>query len=161
MTEDVSKKQAKILVERARKLQMDGEFADAILLFRRSISLHPTVDAFTFLGLTYAMMNRYQEAIDSCKMAIEVDAEFGQPYNDIGAYLIRLHQWEQAVPWLEKAINAPNYQERQNPLMHLGRIYEHQGRYRTALNYYDKALEIDPMNLVCTGVKYDLLGQLN
>jgi tetratricopeptide (TPR) repeat protein len=161
MSDEISKQQALILVERARRHQMRGEFADAILLYRRSLAMQPTAEAFTFLGWTYSMMNRYQEAIDSCKMAIEVDATFGNPYNDIGAYLIELNRWEDAIPWLEKAIKAPRYENRQYPHTNLGRVYEHLGRFRTALNCYDQALEIDPYDRSTSWAMYRLVARLN
>jgi tetratricopeptide (TPR) repeat protein len=161
MSDEISKQQAMILVERARRLQMRGEFADAILLYRRSLALQPTSEAFTFLGWTYSMMNRYQEAIDSCKMAIEVDSSFGNPYNDIGAYLIELHRWEEAIPWLEKALEAPRYKTRHFPHMNLGRVYEQMGRYRTALDCYDQALNIDPYDRSSSWAMYRLIGRLN
>lgn len=161
MSEDITKKQALILVERARRHQMKGEFADAIILYRRSLALLPTAEAFTYLGWTYSMMNRYQEAIDSCKLAIAVDDKYGNPYNDIGAYLMKLNQWEEAIPWLEKAIEAPRYRHKQHPHLNLGRVHEHLGRFRTALIYYDRALEIDPFDLASIWAKYGLVGQIN
>lgn len=161
MNDDISKQQAMILIERAQRYQLKGEFADAILLYRRSLALQPTAEAFTFLGWTYSMMNRYQEAIDSCKMAIEVDSTFGNPYNDIGAYLIELNRWEEAIPWFEKAIAAPRYEAKQFPHMNLGRVYEHLGRYRSALECYQRALELDPYDLASIWAKYRLVGQLS
>jgi len=161
MSTDITKKQAMILVERGRRHQMKGEFADAILLFRRSLALIPTAEAFTYLGWTYSMMRRYHEAIDSCKLAIEVDDKYGNPYNDIGAYLIKLNRWEEAIPWLEKAIKAPRYEQKHNPHMNLGRVYEHMGRFRTALIHYEQALEIDPFDIASIWAKYGLVGQIN
>jgi len=161
MSKNVSRQQAMVLIDRARRHQAKGEFADAILLYRRSIALLPTAEAFTDLGWTYSMMNRYQEAIDSCKLAIEVDSTFGNPYNAIGACLIKQKQWKEAIPWLEKAIKAPRYQEKQDPHLNLGRVYEHLGQWRTALLYYDLALEIDPFDLPSVWAKYRLLGHLS
>jgi len=161
MSDDISKQQANVLIERARRFQMKGEFAEAIRLYRRSLALQPTAEAFTYLGWTYSMMNRYQEAIDLCKLAIEVDDTFGNPYNDIGAYLIELKQWEEAIPWLEKAIAAPRYDARQYPHMNLGRVHEHLGRYRSALASYDRALEIDPHDRATAWAKYRLIGEMS
>jgi len=33
-----------------------------------------------------------------CKLAIGLDPDFGNPYNDIGAYLIELGQFDEAIP---------------------------------------------------------------
>lgn len=150
-----------ILFEQAYKHQMQGELADAILLYERSLELHPTAEAHTFLGWTYSMMERYEEAIAECKKAIAVDPTFGNPYNDIGAYLIELDRWEEAIPWLEKATEAPRYEAPQFPHMNLGRVYEHQGEFRRALAAYDRALALDPFYQTAIWAKYEMLGRLN
>lgn len=150
-----------VLFERAYRRQMNGELADAIVLYRRSIATYPTAEAYTFLGWTYSMLNRLEEALAMCRKAIEVDPTFGNPYNDIGAYLIEMERWEEAIPWLEKATRAPRYQAPQFPYVNLGRVYEHLGRYRTALSCYDRALEIDPLYLPATWAKTALLAKMN
>ena len=161
MSDDVNKKQALILVDRAYRHQMKGEYGPAIFLFKRSLTLWPTAEAYTYLGWTYGMLNRYDEAIACCKDAIEIDPTFGNPYNDIGTYLIELHQWEEAIPWLEKALQATRYESPQFPHLNLGRAYEHLGRYRLALQYFDQALEIDPYYQAAIWAKYKLLSRLN
>lgn len=158
---EIERQQAMILFERAYKHQMQGEFADAIILYKRSLDTYPTAEAHTFLGWTYSMMERYEEAIEACKEAIEVDPTFGNPYNDIGAYLIELERWEEAIPWLEKATEAPRYEAPQFPHMNLGRVYEHLGDYEKALACYEQAIEIDPLYRTAVWAKYELLARMN
>ena len=158
---EIDRDKAMILFERAYKHQMQGEFADAIILYKRSLETYPTAEAHTFLGWTYSMMERYEEAIEACKEAIEVDPTFGNPYNDIGAYLIELDRWEEAIPWLEKATEAPRYEAPQFPHMNLGRVYEHLGDYKQALACYERAIEIDPLYRTAIWAKYELLATMN
>lgn len=158
---EIERQQAMILFERAYKHQMQGEFADAIILYNRSLDTYPTAEAHTFLGWTYSMMERYEEAIAACKEAIEVDPSFGNPYNDIGAYLIELERWEEAIPWLEKATEAPRYEAPQFPHMNLGRVYEHLGDFEQALACYERAIEIDPLYRTAIWAKYELLAGMN
>ena len=161
MSNEIQREQAMILFDRAYKHQMQGELADAILLYQRSLELFPTAEAYTFLGWTYSMMERYEEAIAACEKAIAVDPTYGNPYNDIGAYLIELDRWEEAIPWLEKATHATRYEAPQFPHMNLGRVYEHQGEYRRALAAYDRALALDPFYRTAIWAKYEMLGKLN
>lgn len=161
MSDDIQREQAMILFERAHRHQMRGEFGDAILLYRRSIETYPTAEAHTFLGWTYSMMNRYDEAIEECEAAIEVDPTFGNPYNDIGAYLIELGEWEDAVEWLEQAKDAPRYESPQFPHMNLGRVHEHLGEYDRALECYERAIEIDPFYRTAIWAKYEMLAKMN
>jgi Tfp pilus assembly protein PilF len=160
MSDDIAREQALVLFERAFRHQQKGELADAILLYKRSLAMHPTAMAYTFLGWTYSLMSRYEEAIESCRQAIEVDPDLGNPYNDIGAYLIEQDKWDEAIPWLEKALAAPNYENPEYAHTNLGRVFEKQGRSRTALDAYDQALDLNPMYRAAAAAKYALLGRL-
>jgi len=73
VSDELAKEQAMILVDRAFRHQLKGELADAIILYERSLSLWPTAEAHTYIGWTYSMMARYDEAIASCQKAIEID----------------------------------------------------------------------------------------
>ncbi|HXH86357.1 MAG TPA: hypothetical protein VNI35_05995, partial [Nitrospira sp.] len=82
------KREAWQLFQQAYERQMKGELEEAVSLYRRSLATHPTAEAHTFLGWTYSFMGRLDDAIEECHLAIARDPEFGNPYNDIGAYLI-------------------------------------------------------------------------
>lgn len=155
------RQQAQVLFDQAYRLQMRGELANAMNLYKRSIAMYPTAEAYTFLGWTYGMLKRFDEAIEMCHKAIATDPDFGNPYNDIGAYLIEQEQWTEAIPWFEKAIKAPHYDARQFPYMNLGRVYEQLGQHQTALTCYDNALAIDPLYLSARWAKQALLGKMN
>lgn len=163
MTSDkkTARKKAMGLFEQAYRSQTDGEFGDAIELYKRSIAIYPTAEAYTFLGWTYSLMGRTEEAIGMCQQAIKTDPDYGNPYNDIGAYLIDQEKWEEAIPWLEKAIIAPRYETRQFPFMNLGRVYQRLGRTQTALRHYKQALAEEPFYMPATWAMTLLLGRLN
>jgi Tfp pilus assembly protein PilF len=119
-------------------------FDAAIAILTRSIEIHPTAEAFTFRGWAYSHLDRVDEAIAECKRAIEVDPSFGNPYNDIGAYLIQQGKPDEAIPWLERAIQAERYEARQFPWANLGRIYAARGERARAIECFRKALEEQP-----------------
>jgi Tfp pilus assembly protein PilF len=158
---ELARQKAEILWNQAYRHQMKGELADAILLYKRSIDTFPTAEAYTFLGWSYSMIDQYDEAIALCKQAIEIDPGFGNPYNDIGAYLIEQDRWEEAVPWLEEATTAPRYASPEFAYLNLGRVYEHLGDLYQALVYYRRALSPAPTYLPAEWAKNALLGKLN
>jgi tetratricopeptide (TPR) repeat protein len=161
MAENIAYQKAMVLFERALRFQMRGDLSDAIFLYEHSIDVHPTPEAYTFLGWAVSMMSRYEEAIEYCEQAIALDPSYGNPYNDIGAYLIELDRVEEALPWLEKATVAERYDTPQLAFLNLGRAYQMLGQYRSALSCFDDALEIDPLYMPAINSKRVLLGRLN
>jgi tetratricopeptide (TPR) repeat protein len=132
------------LFHEAYRLQMEGKLDEAARLYRQSILSHPTAEAHTFLGWTYSFQGRYEDAIAECHKAIAVDPDFGNPYNDIGAYLIGLNRLDEAIPWLERAVAARRYEAYHYPHFNLGRIYLAKGMLKKALEEFEQALAIAP-----------------
>ena len=132
------------LLQEAYKYQMEGDLELAVDLYHRSIQTHPTAEAYTFLGWTYHFQGKTDEAIEKCKKAIELDPDFGNPYNDIGAYLIEKGQHEEAVEWLEKALASKRYASYHYPYYNLGRVYLARDLLNRARECFQHALEIAP-----------------
>jgi tetratricopeptide (TPR) repeat protein len=128
----------------AYRAQIEGDYDRAVTLYRGSLALNPTAEAHTFLGWTLHFQGKIDEAIAECKRAIEVDPEFGNPYNDIGAYLIGLERFDEAIPWLERAITAKRYDPRHFPYFNLGRAYLAKGSINRARELFQQSLEIEP-----------------
>lgn len=123
--------------------QMAGDFKQAIELYTRSIEVFPTAEAYTFRGWTYSFLGDYDRAIAECLEAIKTDPDFGNPYNDIGAYLIEQDKWDEAMPWFQKAMKAKRYEARCYPHFNLGRVYEHQHKWDKAKECYGRAYAVD------------------
>ncbi|MCZ6677194.1 MAG: tetratricopeptide repeat protein, partial [Candidatus Poribacteria bacterium] len=119
------KEQALLYWNEGSEHQMQGRLSSAAELYLKSIDIYPTAEAHTFLGWVYSMIGRLEDAIEECHRAIRVDPDFGNPYNDIGAYLIQLGEYDAAIPWFEQAILSPRYDARAYPHMNLGRVWEH------------------------------------
>jgi Tfp pilus assembly protein PilF len=127
----------------AYEMQTSGEYARALVLYTQSIIAFPTAEAYTFRGWTYSFVGDYDNAIEDCRHAIKLDPDFGNPYNDIGAYLIEQGKWEEAIPWFQKAMVAKRYEARCYPHFNLGRVYEHQYKWEKAKKCYAQAYTIE------------------
>ena len=132
------------LLKEAYQYQMGGDFDMAVELYRRSLDLHPTAEAYTFLGWTYHFQGRVEDAIAECKKAIQVDPEFGNPYNDIGAYLLERKEYDEALPWLERALQSRRYESYHYPHYNLGRVYMAKEMFVKARYHFDQALKLCP-----------------
>ncbi len=152
---------AMALFQDGYELQTQGLWADAMACYRQSIELHPTAEAHTFLGWVASFLRLYDEAIEHCRRAIEIDPDFGNPYNDIGAYLMELDRLDDAIPWFERALFAPRYDARCYPLYNLGRVYEKQGDWRRAIDYYRRAVRENPAYELARTKLHALQARLN
>ena len=145
----------------AYEAQMAGRLDEAIARYRRSIALHPTAEAHTFLGWVYSWQGQTEAAIGECKTAIAVDPDFGNPYNDIGAYLIELGRFDDAIPGLERAKGARRYEPRHFPHFNLARVYVRRHRLTEALRELDAAIALEPGYAAARQERHRVLGLLN
>jgi Tfp pilus assembly protein PilF len=145
----------------AYRHQMAGDLDRAVELYRRSIAVRPTAEAHTFLGWTLSFQQRIDEAIAECHRAIAVDPDFGNPYNDIGVYLMQQDKLDEAIPWLQRAKRAPRYEPRQFPYMNLGRIHLKRGRWWDALHEFEGAVRAAPRDPEAHKTLHSLRARLN
>ena len=150
VTDDSRHELALELFQQAYVLQMQGDLETAVHLYKRSIELYPTAEAYTFLGWTYSQQGRPDDAIVQCKNAILIDPGLGNPYNDIGAYLIQQGKHLEAIPWLEKATASRRYDAYHYAWYNLGRAYAAQELFIKARECFEKALEIEPRYAAAT-----------
>jgi len=132
-------REAELFLKEAYRAQRKKKYTEAIDLYLRSIEACPTAEAHTFLGWTYSFMDKLDEAIEECRRAIAVDPTFGNPYNDIGSYLIKQGRLREAIGWLQKAKTAQRYEPRHYPYLNLGRIYMAMDRVEDAQREFAQA----------------------
>ena len=153
--------EARRLFEQAYSAQIDGRLDEATELYKRSIASWPTAEAHTFLGWVYSMQRRWDAAIDECHLAIAVDPDFGNPYNDIGAYLIELGRMDEAISWLERAKHAVRYEPRHFPHQNLSRIHTARHDIVVAARELRRVVEIEPRHTGAHRELHRLLGLMN
>ena len=156
-----AKQDALAFFKSAYEFQMRGELDEAVDLYKQSIAVYPTAEAHTFLGWTYSFMGLLDDAIAECLVAIEVDPEFGNPYNDIGAYLIEKGDPNGAITWLKRAQQAARYESYFYPHFNLGRVYEAKGKPFDALREYKAAIDLNPDYTLAIKAFRSLQSKLN
>ena len=147
--------------EQGYQAQMAGRLEEALECYRRSLAIQETAEAHTFLGWAMAHQGKHEEAIEECKRAIAVDPSFGNPYNDIGSYLIALGRDEEAIAWLERAKRAPRYEPRHFPYVNLATVYARRHKVHEAIRELQHALAIEPRHVAARRELHRLIGLLN
>jgi len=113
--------------------QLGGELDEAMRLYRCSLEMRATAEAHTFHAWGLSFQGKLEAAITECQRAIATDDSLGNPYNDIGAYLVELDREGEAIAWFDRAKAAPRYDNPQFPYLNLARIYIGRCDYGSAL----------------------------
>ena len=153
--------EALVLWEEGTARLLTGDVDEAIRLFTRSLELSPTAEAYTFRGWAFSFAGRLDEAIEECRKAIATDPGFGNPYNDIGCYLMQKGELEAAVPWFERAKQAPRYEPRHFPYLNLGRLHASRGDLAQAVLEFEGALAENPGDPVALEFLRELRYRVN
>jgi Tfp pilus assembly protein PilF len=152
----LSEKQSIRLLEDGKHQISVGDLDVALQSFQKSLQFKPTAEAYTYLGWVLSLKDELEEAIELCFKAIRLDPLYGNPYNDVGSYLIKRGQFNEAIPWLQKAKLAENYETRHFPFINLGRIFAAQGRIDEAIKEFNQALELSPEHELIQNVLTEL-----
>jgi Tfp pilus assembly protein PilF len=149
------------LIEQGLVVQQLGDLDVAIKSYKQSLQIFPTADAHTYLGWAYSKQGDMDAAIEECEQAIRLDPEFGNPYNDIGVYLMRKGQPSEAISWFEKAKRARRYEPRHFPYINLGHIYVSKGMLLKAREEFAHALRLHPNDKIAEEALREIQNQLN
>jgi tetratricopeptide (TPR) repeat protein len=155
------KREAVEFFNRAFAAQQAADYDEAIRLYKKSIRLFPTAEAYTFLGWAHSFQGNYDLAIAECLAAISVDASFGNPYNDIGSYLIAKGNFYDCVRWFKLAMKATRYEARAYPHYNLAQVYEKRGKFLEAAKHYGLAIKEQPNYAQAYKALRKLQGRLN
>ena len=129
---------------KACNLHNRGNIIKAIENFKLSLRYNTTSKAHYWLACAYGLQGRFEAAIDQCIIVTLIEPDNGNPYNDVGSYLIDLCRFDEAVEWLDMALNTPINEYRYYPLYNLGRIAEAKGDWAEAITCYAEALKLKP-----------------
>ncbi len=135
---------ARELFMQAYRHQMEGDLDEAIECYEASLEEELSAEGLTFLGWAWSNKGNLDRAIQLCRQAISVDPEFGNPYNDIGAYLLQRGELKEARSWFERALDADRYESYCYPHFNLGRIAWLRGDFDSARQHFQRALDEMP-----------------
>jgi tetratricopeptide (TPR) repeat protein len=138
---------AKKLIEQGLAQQKKGDVIGALEKFQESIRLQPNRENYLYCAWMLSLLGKLDEAILMCMRSIEIDPNFGNPYNDIGIYFMKKQDFENAMPWLEKAKELMEDSNKHLPMINLGRIYLSRCNFKKALQEFESALRFDTQNI--------------
>jgi len=156
-----SKTLAEKYLKKAFELHLLGDINEAMINYKISINFYPTTEAHTYLGWAHSMNGELEKAISECETAIEIDRDFGNPYNNIGSYLMKMGKEEEAVDWFKKAIEAPRFDPKHLAYFNLGKIYRKRGDWLQAVTMFKESYKSNPQFKQAKCELYKLMAYMN
>lgn len=125
----------------ADNVAQSGQYAKAVQLLRQIVSQAPDFGkAYARLGRIYDLkFQKYDEAEEFYKLALEHDGAYPDTYYDYAALLSRLKRFEELVPLLEHALNVPGI-NKGLILKEKGIMAELSGEYSQAIEWYHESV---------------------
>ena len=133
---------ARLYFEVGSSFLNQGEYAQAIESFERSLELKETPESYVNLGLSHEGLGNISSAREALKAAIEIDDEFEIAYLELGKVLAELGDLNGAIDTYSKVIilNPQNT----TALVNLGNLYILRKDFGKAEEYLNRALILNP-----------------
>lgn len=127
-----------------------GLYDKAADLFRKSIALDPqnAAEAYNYLGFMWAEHNMHlEEAAEMIKRALQIDPNNGAYRDSLGWLYFRESKFDQALSELLRAAQTISHPD---PVVfdHIGDTYSKLNKTPQALEYWQKAIALDPGNKI-------------
>ena len=127
-----------------------GLYDKAADLFKKSIALDPqnAAEAYNYLGFMWAEHNMHlDEAAEMIKRALQLDPNNGAYLDSLGWLYFRQGKFDQALSDLLRAAQTISHPD---PVVfdHIGDTYSKLNKTPQALEYWQKAIALDPNNKI-------------
>jgi tetratricopeptide (TPR) repeat protein len=121
-----------------------GAHQDAILLIGHAITRKSRIAPFhANLGSALRAAGRLEEAVESYRRALSIDAAYAEGHNNLGTALRDLDQMSEAEKCFRESVRLkPQYGDAYN---NLGNLLRETGRAEESLACYQRALEVAPL----------------
>lgn len=147
MTQALGMTQA--LVDKAAKLRQAGRFAEAVTAYKELLALRPDLGASWYnLAWVQRQIGQFDEALESYQRALDCGVSGAEEVHLNRAAILSLRPGcdEAAFEELHRALDLnPAYVP---ALLNLGNLEEDRGRREDARARYERALEIEPENIL-------------
>lgn len=105
-------------------------------------NIETIIQAYYGLGLSYAGLEKYDDAINAYKKAIQFNANHAHIHAAFGAALSQLHRYDEALKAYKTALDID---QKDVMILHqLGKIYSKLGNTSIAVKYQEKAVSFRP-----------------
>ena len=137
------------LLELSRLYISQRRFDEADESLRRALALDPgNTAALGNVAKVLGRRGRLEEAVDAYRAVLALDPHFAMALAGMGDALFHLERYEEAVESLDRSVSLhPHPPAATAGLVLLGKASRALGRAEAAVEYYERAVQIDPGNV--------------
>lgn len=140
----------------------DGQVDEAIKYFNKSLAIEPKYDlSLNALGLAYSMKGNFEESVKYFQKCLAINPALTEAHNNLGSIYQEMGLLDKAEQEFRAAITDRNYTSRELPYYNLARLYMLQDKLQDALNFADKALEINRSMVMAHNLRGIIFEKLN
>lgn len=156
--DEVHYSEIKLLVEQGIQLAEDREYSEGFDHFERAMKVHELIESPEFKNKVPIRFHyktelvnkakletsehKYDQAIQDCEKAIELDSTFIDAYYCIGIANTHKESFDEAIASFNKVIDLKN--DHAESWNQLGYAHEQKNEFENALKAYNRAIEIKP-----------------
>lgn len=139
-----------------------SQLDEAIRYLNKSLDLEPNYYlALNALGLAYSMKGNLEKAVYYYKKCLESNPLFTEARNNLGSVYQEMGELEKAEKEFKKAVSDKNYNARELAYYNLARLYLMQNKTEVALEYIQKAIDLDNELAMAHNLKGIICERLN
>lgn len=132
---------------------------ESLSYYKKSFEINPYFPpSFNNYGKALFDLMRFEESLDYFDKAINLDPSYIECLNNKGIALKELKKFDEALIYLQSALNISSNAE---TLLNIGSINLAQKKYHVAIDYFDKALQLEPNFAEAWSNKGNALYELN
>ena len=136
------------LVDLAALRIAEERFDEADEHLRRALARAPgNTAALQNVAEALRKRGRYEKAVESYRSVLAIDPDFAMAHAGMGDALFRLERYEEAIPSLERSLELHSVPPTATArLVLLGNASRALDRPEAAMEYFERAVELDPRN---------------
>jgi tetratricopeptide (TPR) repeat protein len=119
-----------------------GNYQESEKLVDLELASHSTLDLWKLKARDAYYQNKWQDALDAFRRALQLDSQWVEGYAGVGEALFSLNRSQESQPVLEKAVALDPGNEHAHAL--LGKIYQDEGDREKAITEFEAAHRLMP-----------------
>jgi type IV pilus biogenesis/stability protein PilW len=109
-----------------------------------------------WMGITYYEKALKDKAIEEFKKALSLNPDYPEVHNYLGGIYLEMELYDKAIEEFSHALENVLYENPVNALKNIGFCYYKKGNNKRAIEYYTKALRIEPDTILAPIIHNDL-----